>query len=285
MTILVTGANGQLGSELRQIAKQQTQVKWLFTDVEELDITNQKVVFSFFETQTIDVVINGAAYTQVDKAEANQDLAHRVNVDGVAHLAEACAKHNALLFHISTDFVFGGQQNTPYKETDTVHPIGIYAKTKYQGEQKALQLHDKTVIIRTSWLYSSFGHNFVKTMLRLGKERSMLKVVYDQIGSPTYARDLAVALWTMVQQKEKITQSTVYHYANHGVGSWYDLAVAVMKNHQLNCQVHPIETKDYPTPAQRPHYSVLHTAKIKQDFNLKISHWQDALEHCCAMLR
>lgn len=281
-TILVTGAGGQLGSEIKAISEQQSNetYRYIFCSSKDLDITNETQLKAFFQKQKINVVVNCAAYTKVDKAETEINLANKVNVEGVQLLAQVAQEQEAALIHISTDFVFDGSKGTPYKETDKTSPIGVYGKTKLAGEEMALKFNNKSLVIRTSWLYSSFGHNFVKTMLRLGRERSHLGVVYDQVGSPTYARDLAQAIHHILQQLPSIQWGETYHFANQGVASWYDFAVAIMKTANLSCAVQPIETKDYPTPAQRPVYSVLSTKKIKDNFQLSIPHWQDALERC-----
>ena len=257
---------------------------FIFCRREDLDITEADQVQRYFEEYDIGAVINSAAYTQVDKAETETDLARKINIKGVANLAKACSKADAWFFHISTDFVFNGQKNIPYKEDDFTAPIGAYGHTKLEGEEAALQNHHKSMIFRTSWLYSTTGHNFVKTMLRLGKERDQLKVVYDQVGCPTFAEDLAITLLQILQQPDKLQGCEVYHFSNKGVASWYDFAVAIMKLAKIECDVQPIETKDYPTPAQRPNFSVLDTQKIRSTFGVEIPYWRDSLENCLYML-
>lgn len=283
-TILVTGANGQLGKELQLLAPFYNQYNFLFVGHNELDISKKEVVDVFFEQHKPAIVVNCAAYTQVDKAETDTVQAQKVNVMGVSNLAQNCNSLGSLLVHISTDFVFNGQQNTPYKETAATNPVGVYAKSKWQGEQVAFQHNKyKTIVIRTSWLYSQFGNNFVKTMLRLGKERAEVNVVYDQVGSPTAAADLAAAILYLIQQPHNI-RTGVYHYANKGVASWYDLACDVMQAAGYDCVVNPIFTKDYPTPATRPAYSVLATEKISADFGVRIPHWRSSFLKVLAQL-
>ncbi|MDD4557226.1 MAG: dTDP-4-dehydrorhamnose reductase [Alphaproteobacteria bacterium] len=269
--ILVTGANGQLGSELRQILGDKAQ----YADVSDLDITDKKAVEDFFKGKHFSFIINCAAYTAVDKAEKDLQLAELININGPENLA----KTGVPLVHISTDYVFDGKNFQPYTEEDSTNPVSVYGKTKLFGEQKVLENASTAVIIRTSWLYSTFGNNFVKTMRRLGKDKESLNVVFDQIGSPTYARDLAQAIVDLLPQL-KIGTKEVYHFSNEGVCSWYDFAIAIMAMSDLDCEVFPIESKDYPTAAPRPHYSVLNKAKIKKDFGIEISHWADSLSDC-----
>ncbi|MCB0522247.1 MAG: dTDP-4-dehydrorhamnose reductase [Lewinellaceae bacterium] len=288
--ILVTGSKGQVGQELQLLSPEFPAFDFVFVDIDELDITNLAAVKEFFGQTQFLYCINCAAYTAVDKAESEPNIAWKINAQGVKHLAEACAKQNASLLQISTDYVYHNAQNWPYKETDITNPQGIYAKTKLEGDKLALETNPgRTAIIRTSWVYSSFGHNFVKTMLKLGPERGELKVVYDQIGSPTYARDLAGAMLTILQKietgqvaKEKL--NGIFHYSNEGVTSWFDFAVAIFEMNQMDVKVAPIETKDFPSPAKRPHYSLLNKAKIKTTFGLEIPHWQQALKACLARL-
>jgi dTDP-4-dehydrorhamnose reductase len=285
--ILITGANGQLGACFAQIAQERGLQHFLLANSSLLNITDKKAVRAFFEQHTnLEWCINCAAYTAVDKAETDAAAARKVNVDGVRHLAEICAEKNIPLIHYSTDYVYHSRQNTPYKETDPVNPKGVYAKTKLAGERAALKAHPTgTMVIRTSWVYAAHGHNFVKTMLRLGAERPALNVVFDQTGTPTYAPDLAAATLEII---EKIAQNPalktemagIWHYSNEGVTSWYDFAQAIMEMKQLPCAVHPIESSQYPTPAQRPPFSVLNKAKIKNTFELAIPHWRDSLKRC-----
>lgn len=282
-TILVTGSNGQLGNELRVLAAEDNGGNtFLFADKEELDICDAEAVYNFTERHAVDVIINCAAYTAVDKAERDEDAAYAINAVAPGNLARAMAKRGGRLIHVSTDYVFNGEAFTPYTEECPVCPMSVYGRTKLEGEKAALSACDDTVIVRTSWLYSSFGHNFVKTMLRLGVERQELGVVFDQVGSPTYARDLAAAILAIVA---KPGHPGIYHYANEGVTSWYDFTVAI---HRLagitTCKVRPIHTKEYPTPAKRPHYSVLDKSKIKNTFGIEIPHWADSLAQCMKLL-
>ena len=280
MNILVTGANGQLGSELRKISGNFSDERFFFTDIAELDITNPVAVNDFFEMNGIQTVLNCAAYTAVDKAESDEPAATLINATAAGHLAKACNKVDATLIHISTDYVFDGCACKPYSEDHPTTPASVYGRTKLAGEKEALTT-SKPVVIRTSWLYSSFGNNFVKTMLRLGKEREILNVVFDQIGTPTYAADLAQAMILItIQAKQNQLIPGIFHYSNEGVCSWYDFAYEIMQQTGLKCTVKPIETKDYPTPATRPHYSVLNKTRIKAEYGLEIPHWKDSLKRC-----
>lgn len=283
MNILVTGASGQVGSELQFLAKDYPMFSFIFVDKDVLDISNGQAVQHFLEENALDYCINCAAYTAVDKAESDQATASLVNVEGAKNLAIACQQQGCKLVHLSTDYVYHSLQNLPFKETDSTSPKSVYGSTKLEGEQAVLQQQPDSLIIRTSWVYSSFGHNFVKTMLRLGKDRDQLNVIFDQIGSPTYARDLAKAILDILVQKPA-EFSGIYHYSNEGVCSWYDFAKAIFDLKGINCQVYPIETKDYPTPAQRPAFSLLNKAKIKTTFNLEIPYWRDSLKGCLAIL-
>lgn len=283
MKILVTGANGQVGSELQFLSQQYPTIEWHFTDHLELDITQEEKVQQYFEEQDFDYCINCAAYTAVDKAEEETERAAAINVEGVRHLAQACYQNNTRLVHLSTDYVYHSGQNTPFVEGAPTAPQSVYGKTKLAGELAAIAAQPETLIIRTAWVYSSFGHNFVKTMLRLGKEREQLSVVFDQVGSPTYARDLAAALITLVLHPKEPFRG-IYHYSNEGVCSWYDFAHAIFDLKSLDCQLFPIETKDYPTPAQRPAFSLLNKRKIKADFGLAIPHWRESLKACLELL-
>jgi dTDP-4-dehydrorhamnose reductase len=287
--ILVTGANGQVGRELQVLAAQRSDVQFIFTNRSLLDITDGDAVEKFFNEQQPDYCINCAAYTAVDKAETETDLAKAVNVDAVQHLATQCHKHSAPFIHFSTDYVYHNGLNRPLREDDPTEPKGIYAQTKLDGEKAALKAHDHSLIVRTSWVYSTFGHNFVKTMLRLGGERDRLTVVFDQIGSPTYARSLADAMLKVIQLHRMGTVSRekwhgIYHYSNEGVCSWYDFAKAAIDAKGLGCEILPIESKDFPTPAQRPPFSLLNKAKFKSAFGLTIPHWQDDLKRMLGRL-
>jgi dTDP-4-dehydrorhamnose reductase len=284
MNILVTGANGQLGSELRQISGNFPNFRFFFTDVAELDITNPCAIHDFFEKNEIQTVINCAAYTAVDKAENDKPAAMRINAAAVEYLANACNQTDATLIHISTDYVYDGCACKPYGEDHPTAPASVYGRSKLAGEKAALTV-SKSVVIRTSWLYSPFGVNFVKTMLRLGKERETLNVVFDQTGTPTYAADLAQAIMEIAKTAEQNRLNTgIFHYSNEGVCSWYDFAREIMQQAGLKCAVRPIETKDYPAPAPRPHYSVLNKARIKAAYGLEIPHWTESLNRCLCVL-
>lgn len=268
---LVVGANGQLGNELRVLL----QDKAVYVDKDELDITDKQAVIDFVAKGDFEAIINCAAYTAVDKAETDEELATLINVEGPKNLALS----GVPLVHVSTDYVFDGANCKPYNEDDEPNPQTVYGKTKLAGEQAVLENADTAIIIRTAWLYSTFGNNFVKTMRKLGSERESLNVVFDQVGTPTYAGDLAKAIVEILPQM-KFGMKGVYHFSNEGVCSWYDFALAVMAQSDLDCKVYPIESKDYPTPAKRPHYSVLNKAKIKRDFGIKINNWAVALAEC-----
>lgn len=288
--ILVTGANGQVGSELQALAKDYSGFAFTFVDLPDLDITDSEAVNDFFKKEQFNFCINCAAYTAVDKAESDTVLAEAVNVDGVKNLANAGQSVGTQLIQLSTDYVYHNNQNTPFKEGDATNPKGVYAETKLRGDLSALAADSNNMVIRTSWVYSTYGHNFVKTMLRLGKDRDQLTVIFDQIGSPTYAFDLAKAMLDIISmvQKGKIDKASmagVFHFSNEGVTSWYDFAKAIFRIENINCQVKPIETKDYPTPAKRPHFSLLNKAKIKATFGINIPHWEESLVACLNKLR
>lgn len=281
--ILITGCNGQLGNEMQLQAAKNTQYNYFFTDVAELDITNRDAVMSFVKDNEIDCIVNCAAYTAVDKAEENEELANLLNNIAPGYLAEAVETRGGALIQISTDYVFDGTAHIPYKETESTCPNSVYGRTKLAGEQNA-QAHCKnTVIIRTAWLYSTFGNNFVKTMIRLGKEKEQLGVIFDQIGTPTYAGDLADAIMTVIN---KGVVPGVYHFSNEGTISWYDFTKAIHRIAGINtCKVNPLHTEEYPTPAARPHYSVLDKTKIKQTYGIEVPYWEDSLAECIAKLK
>jgi dTDP-4-dehydrorhamnose reductase len=286
MKILVTGANGQLGSEIRALASSYANFNFFFADVVEVDICDYKALKKYVLDNGIQAVINCAAYTAVDNAEADVIAATNINVSGVGNLVAVIGEVNGKLIHISTDYVFDGNQYKPYIEEDKVNPTSVYGKTKLAGEQKVLNASVNGIVIRTSWLYSSFGNNFVKTMMRLGNEREVLGVVFDQVGTPTYAKDLAVVCLNILFKKEQINQyGNLYHYSNEGVASWYDFSLAIMQLANIDCKVKPIETKEYPTPAKRPFYSVLNKSKIKSDFQIEIPFWRDSLNSCIRKLQ
>ncbi len=275
--ILVTGSNGQLGSEIRKLEKNFPGFQFVFTDIAELDLLDFAAVDEFVSKENISICLNCAAYTAVDKAEDEEKLALKVNVDAVANLAYVCERNNGFLIHISTDYVFNGEGFRPYIETDQTSPNSVYGWSKLKGEEAVFQNTSRAIIIRTSWLCSSFGNNFVKTMLRLGKERSELGVVFDQVGTPTFAADLAKAMLIIAQKTDLKPTREIYHFSNEGAVSWYDFAKAIMEEAGLNCKVNPIESKDFPTKASRPFYSVLNKAKIKREFNIDIPYWRDSL--------
>lgn len=280
--ILVTGKNGQLGSSVAKVAKGYPQYNMTFVGRNELDLSQAQSIKEYFKTKTVDIIINCAAYTAVDKAESEPELADQINHLAVKQLAQITKDQNAILIHISTDYVFNGQRHKPYVETDLVDPINVYGQTKLRGEQAIHTVKPKWIIIRTSWLYSEFGNNFVKTMLRLSKEKENLNIIYDQVGSPTYAVDLAEAIFNILSRHLKLVKKSpeTLHYTNEGVISWYDFAKTIFELSNNNCHVTPIGVKDYPTSAKRPNYSVLNKFKVKQSYNLNIPFWRDSLETC-----
>lgn len=275
-TILVTGCNGQLGSEIRALApKYEDDFHFIFTDVAELDITDRQGVCDFVEQHMVNILINCAAYTAVDRAESDPQMADLLNRVAPGYLAEAMDAVGGTMVQVSTDYVFDGTNHRPYHEDDPTNPTGVYGRTKLAGEEEVIRGCTGSMVIRTAWLYSTFGNNFVKTMLRLGKEKEQLGVIFDQIGTPTYARDLASAILQIAKQGIK---PGVYHYSNEGVCSWYDFTRAIHRIAGITtCQVKPLHTEEYPTPAARPHYSVLDKSKIKEAFNLTIPWWEDSL--------
>ena len=282
MNILITGCNGQLGNEIQKLEKVNPQHTFFNTDVAELDITNQLAIDQFIQENKIDGIINCAAYTAVDKAESNKLLCTALNAEAPAYLAMSIEKRGGWLVQVSTDYVFDGTKHTPYVETDTPCPDSVYGSTKLAGEIAVQKLCKKTMIIRTAWLYSTFGNNFVKTMIRLGKEKSELGVIFDQIGTPTYARDLAVAIMTAVNKG--IVPGT-YHFSNEGVISWYDFTKAIHRIAGINgCHVKPLHTAEYPAPANRPHYSVLDKTKIKDTYGIEVPYWEESLQECITEL-
>jgi dTDP-4-dehydrorhamnose reductase len=280
MKILVTGSNGQLGQELRQLSKKYPVHDFIFTDILELDITNRQSVDQFFMDHKPEVVINCAGYTAVDKAETDSSLAFELNGASVGHLAMNASKAGAIFIHISTDFVYDGNKNTPYVEEDNANPQSVYARSKYQGELETLKHASRGVILRTSWLYSEFMNNFVKTIIVKGGERGHLKVVYDQVGTPTYARDLAGAILKILPELKNQNGVEIYHYSNEGVVSWYDFAKAIVELSGINCEISPILTAQYPLPAERPAYSVMDKAKFEKRFGLEIPYWRVSLAEC-----
>lgn len=281
--ILITGSDGQLGKELRELSNDYS-YNCYFTTRKDLDISETELIKDFIKKNKINVIINCAAYTLVDKAELEQEVADSINHLAVKNLGAISKDLDIALIHISTDYVFNGINYKPYLETDTPDPKNIYGKTKLDGELSLLDINPKnSIIIRTSWVYSSFGNNFAKTMFRLGKEKESLGVIFDQVGTPTYARDLAKTILDIIP---KINNENVeiYHYSHEGVASWYDFAKQIMELSDSKCKINPILTVDYPTPAQRPHYSLLDKSKIKSKFNIDIPYWRDSLKECLALL-
>ena len=282
MRILITGCNGQLGNEMQLLEKTNPQHTYFNTDVAELDITDQQAVETFVSENEIEGIVNCAAYTAVDKAEDNQELCRLLNTVAPGYLAAAVGKRGGWIIQVSTDYVFDGTKHTPYVETDPVCPNSVYGSTKLDGEESVLKACQNSMIIRTAWLYSTFGNNFVKTMIRLGQEKPELGVIFDQIGTPTYARDLAVAIFAAINQGVK---PGIYHFSNEGVISWYDFTKAIHRIAGIKgCHVRPLHTEEYPTPAARPHYSVLDKTKIKQTYGIEVPYWEESLEECIEQL-
>ena len=285
MEIVVFGANGQLGQSIMDVSHNYPQHHFLFTDIDTVDVTKYDEIAYFVSKNYPNVFINCSAYTSVDKAQNDVKGAKELNYNAVNNLAKIAAENNIFLVHISTDYIYDGKQNRPYRETDNVHPLSVYGRTKWKGEVAVLKSLCRAAIIRTSWLYSEYGTNFVKTILHMSKERDVLKVVSDQIGTPTYARDLANAIMQIINQKIRIAQSEIYHFSNEGVASWYDFAVEVMRLSKQKCKVLPVSAAQYPTTAKRPQFSVLCKQKIKETFDIEIPHWRDSLAECVANLK
>ena len=284
MNILVTGANGQLGNEMRVVSKGSSD-RYIFTDVEELDITNRDAVANFVKENDIKVVVNCAGYTNVEKAEDEENLAELINAQAVEYLALACRENHATLIHISTDYVFGGNEgNTPRKENEPVNPTGAYGRTKLHGEQAIWKVKCNYLIIRTAWLYSEFGNNFVKTMRKLTSERDKLNVVFDQIGTPTYAFDLANVIFKIIEERRYDELTGIYHFSNEGVISWYDFAKEICELSGNSCDIQPCHSDEFPSKVKRPSYSVLDKTKIKNSLNITIPHWKESLKKCISKL-
>lgn len=280
--ILITGANGQLGSEMQKLATAHSQYTYYFTDVNELDICNEQAVNDYISAHSIDAVVNCAAYTAVDKAESDEAFCRLLNATAPGYLARAVQKRNGVIIQVSTDYVFDGTRHQPYTEELPTCPASVYGHTKLEGEQEVMQGCEQAVVIRTAWLYSEYGANFVKTMIRLGKEKEQLGVIFDQVGTPTYAGDLAQAIYAILNHG---AVRGVYHFSNEGVCSWYDFTKAIHRIAGITtCTVNPLHTIDYPTPAQRPHYSVLDKTKIKQTYSITIPHWEESLRQCIELL-
>ena len=282
MNILITGCNGQLGNEMQLLEKENPQHKYFNTDVAQLDITNPEAIEEFVSDNAIDIIVNCAAFTAVDKAESSQELCHLLNAKAPEYLAAAIAKRGGYLVQVSTDYVFDGTNHTPYTEDEATCPNSVYGSTKLEGEKLAMAACANTMIIRTAWLYSTFGNNFVKTMIRLGQEKPELGVIFDQIGTPTYAGDLAAAIMAAINLG---IVPGIYHFSNEGVISWYVFTKAIHRIAGItSCHVKPLHTAEYPTPAARPHYSVLDKTKIKQTYGIEIPYWEESLEKCVAKL-
>ena len=290
MKILVTGCNGQLGNEMQLLAKENGQHTYFFTDVvipegsvaQKLDITNEAEVEKFVEEHEIDCVVNCAAFTAVDKAESNEELCDLLNHVAPGYLAKAVGKRGGSMVQISTDYVFDGTSYKPVTEEQPTCPNSVYGRTKLAGEESVMKACDNHLIIRTAWLYSTFGNNFVKTMIRLGKEKPELGVIFDQVGTPTYARDLAAVIFVAINQG---IVPGIYHFSNEGVISWYDFTKAIHRIAGIEgCKVKPLHTEEYPTPAARPHYSVLDKTKIKNTYGIEIPYWENSLRECISKL-
>ena len=282
MRILITGCNGQLGNEMQLLEKENPQHTYFNTDVAELDITDRTAIETFIDDHQINGIVNCAAYTAVDKAEDNEELCTLLNAEAPAYLAAAIGQRGGWMIQISTDYVFDGTQHTPYTEEADTCPNSVYGKTKLVGELNVQKFCEQSMIIRTAWLYSTFGNNFVKTMIRLGQEKPELGVIFDQIGTPTYARDLAVAIFAAINQG---VVPGIYHFSNEGVISWYDFTKAIHRIAGITtCHVRPLHTSEYPTPANRPHYSVLDKTKIKQVYGIEVPYWEESLAECIAKL-
>ncbi|HZK95155.1 MAG TPA: dTDP-4-dehydrorhamnose reductase [Prolixibacteraceae bacterium] len=284
MRILVTGSKGQLGNEIHVLAEDYPDFDFIYADVDELDITDQLKVEAFFVVNKPQVIINCAAYTAVDKAESDEVTSYLINATAVENLAKSAAMIGALIVQISTDYVFDGKSYLPYSEMDETNPQSAYGRTKLAGENAVFKFASKGLILRTSWLYSAFGNNFVKTMTKYGIEREELNVVYDQVGTPTYARDLAKAILDIIPSAIQHSGTELFHYSNEGVASWYDFAKIVMSFSGINCNIKPIRTKDYPLPAPRPAFSVLSKSKIKDIYKIKIPYWSDSVKECIQRL-
>ena len=285
MNILVTGANGQLGNEMR-IVTAGSKDNYIFTDVAELDITNLDAIRTMVTDNDIKVIVNCAAYTNVDKAESDEATAELINATAVANLAAAMKEVGGTLFHVSTDYVFGSEGNTPRTEDMPLDPLGVYGRTKLHGEQAIAQSGCKALIFRTAWLYSEFGNNFLKTMMRLTAEKQQLNVVFDQVGTPTYAGDLALAIFSIIEAGVYSGNEGVYHFSNEGVCSWYDFAVEIAAAAgNTNCRINPCHSSEFPSPVTRPPYSVLDKTKVKNTFDIEIPHWRESMEYCIKRIK
>ena len=285
MNILVTGAKGQLGCEMQRLGMVSPN-NYFFTDVAELDITDANAVMNAVKAASIDIIVNCAAYTNVDKAESDEATAELINATAVGNLARAIKEVGGTLFHVSTDYVFGCDGNTPRTEDMPLNPLGVYGRTKLHGEQAILESGCKALIFRTAWLYSEFGNNFLKTMMRLTAEKEQLNVVFDQVGTPTYAGDLALAIFSIIEAGVYAGNEGIYHFSNEGVCSWYDFAVEIANvAGNTNCRINPCHSSEYPSPVTRPPYSVLDKTKIKNTFDIDIPHWKESMEYCIKRIK
>lgn len=283
--VLITGANGQLGNEMRRLGAVSPN-NYIYTDVAELDITDAAAVAQFVKENAVNIIVNCAAYTNVDKAESDEPTAELINATAVANLAAAMKEVDGTLFHVSTDYVFGNEGNTPRTEDMPLNPLGVYGRTKLRGEQAIAETGCKAIIIRTAWLYSEFGNNFLKTMMRLTAEREELKVVFDQVGTPTYAGDLALAIFSIIEGGLYAGNEGIYHFSNEGVCSWYDFATEIaMAAGNTACKVLPCHSDEFPSPVKRPSFSVLDKTKIKNTFAIEIPHWRDSMLYCIKRLK
>jgi dTDP-4-dehydrorhamnose reductase len=282
-TILITGSNGQLGNEMQQAAVRFPDFNYIYTDVAELDICDKGALDAFVKANNVNVIVNCAAYTAVDKAEDDVELCYKINRDAVRNIAEVATENKVKVVHVSTDYVFDGTNYLPYTEDMPVCPASVYGKSKLEGEQALLENCKESVILRTAWLYSSFGNNFVKTMMKLGTERDSLGVIFDQVGTPTYAADLADAIMQLLSSETFVPG--IYHFSDEGVCSWYDFTKTIHRMANITCDVKPIETKDYPARTPRPHFSVLNKGKIKSTYGISIPHWEVSLEKCIQLLQ
>ncbi len=281
-TILITGSNGQLGNEMQQAAVRFPAFNYIYTDVAELDICDKSALDAFVKANNVNVIVNCAAYTAVDKAEDDVELCYKINRDAVRNIAEVASDNKVKVVHVSTDYVFDGTNYLPYTEDMPVCPATVYGKSKLEGEQALLENCKESVILRTAWLYSSFGNNFVKTMMKLGTERDSLGVIFDQVGTPTYAADLADAILQLLSNETFVPG--IYHFSDEGVCSWYDFTKTIHRMANITCDVKPIEAKDYPARTPRPHFSVLNKGKIKSTYGISIPHWEVSLEKCIGLL-
>jgi dTDP-4-dehydrorhamnose reductase len=281
-TILITGSRGQLGNEMQQTAVRFPAFRFIYTDVEDLDICDKAALDAFVKANVVDVIVNCAAYTAVDKAEDDVELCYKINAEAVRNIGEVAHQNGLKVVHVSTDYVFDGTNYVPYSEDQAVSPNTVYGKSKLAGEQALMETCGQAAILRTAWLYSSFGNNFVKTMIKLGTERDSLNVIFDQIGTPTYAADLADTILKMLSHATFVPG--MYHFSDEGVCSWYDFTKTIHRIAGITCDVRPIETKDYPARTPRPHYSVLNKAKIKATYGITIPHWEESLQRCMKIL-